>query len=137
MSKLKDWVSATPERERIYAQEKLIVDTAEEIWAAMDELQVSKAQLASSLGKSKAYVSQILNGSRNMTLRTLADIASSLGKKVSVRLLDAHEADAWQPVEGVVVRYTEPFRAPEEIEVSNTSRWSNVIPLRQETCKAA
>ncbi|WP_129781785.1 helix-turn-helix domain-containing protein [Peristeroidobacter soli] len=135
MSKLNDWVEASPERERIYAQEKLIVDTAEEIWEAMDKLEVSKAQLAASLGKSKAFVSQILTGSRNMTLRTLADIASSLGKKVCVRLLDAHESNAWQSVDAVLIsRRVAGFA---EVEVSNDPRWSNVIPLHKESCKAA
>lgn len=135
MSKLNDWVAASPERERIYAQEKLIVDAAEEICAAMDNSEVSKAQLAASLGKSRAFVSQILNGSRNMTLRTMADIASSLGKKVCVRLLDAHESDAWQSVDAVLIsRRVAPFA---EVEVSNDPHWSNVIPLRRECSKAA
>lgn len=135
MSKLNDWVTASPERERLYAQEKLIVDAAEEIWAAMDDSKVSKAQLATSLGKSKAFVSQILSGSRNMTLRTMADIASSLGKKVCVRLLDAHESDAWHSVDAVLIsRRVAPFA---EVEVSNDPHWSHVIPLRRGCSKAA
>lgn len=138
MSKLNDWVAASPERERVYAQEKLIVDTAEEIWEAMEKREVSKVQLATSLGKSKAFVSQVLTGSRNMTLRTLADIASALGKKVCVRLLDAHESEAWQSVDAVFVsRRVADFAEVAAVEVSNDPHWSSVIPLRKGGCKAA
>ena len=34
--------------------------------------------LAEAMGRSNAYITQILNGSRNMTLRTLSDIAFAL-----------------------------------------------------------
>jgi len=129
MSKLTDWVSASPERERIFAQEQLIVDAAEEIWAAMEKAQKSNVDLAATLGKSKAFVSQILSGSRNMTLRTLADIAFSLGKRPCVRLLDAHESEAWHDVDAVLVSRRPAGFA--EVEVSNQPNWSNVIALPQ------
>jgi transcriptional regulator with XRE-family HTH domain len=127
MSKLDQWVSASPARERLYAQEKLIVDTAEEIWAAMEKAKKSKADLAAALGKSKAFVSQALDGSRNLTLRTLADVAFALGKNPCIRLLDAHESAAWQSIDAVLIsRRTAGFA---EIEVSNQPDWSGVIEL--------
>jgi transcriptional regulator with XRE-family HTH domain len=45
----------------------------------MEDQGVSKAELAQRLGKSKARISQLLGGSSNMTIGTLADIASALG----------------------------------------------------------
>lgn len=127
MSKLTDWVSASPERERLFTQEQLIVDAAEEIWAAMEAKKLSKVELATALGKSKAFVSQILTGSRNMTLRTLADIAFSLGKRPCIRLLDAHESDAWHAVDAVLI--SRKVSAFTEVVVSNDPHWSKVIAL--------
>lgn len=127
MSKLTDWVSASPERERLFTQEQLIVDAAEEIWAAMEAKKLSKVDLATTLGKSKAFVSQVLTGSRNMTLRTLADIAFSLGRRPCIRLLDAHESEAWQAVDAVLV--SRKVAAFAEVEVSNDPHWSKVIAL--------
>lgn len=85
-SALKKWINETPERRRAYEQECLIVETSEAIWKAMEESGVSKVALAERLGTSKGNVTQLLSGSRNMTVRTLADIAMALGYKVSVRL---------------------------------------------------
>jgi len=127
MSKLTEWVNASPERERLFAQEQLIVDAAEEIWAAMEKAQKSKADLATALGKSKAFVSQLLTGSRNMTLRTLADIACTLGKRPCIRLLDAHESDAWQAVDAVLLSRRATSFA--EVKVSNDPAWGEVIAL--------
>lgn len=85
-SALKAWVNESPERHRVYEQECLIVETSEAIWKAMEQAGVSKVALAERLGTSKSNVTQLLNGSRNLSIRTLADIALALGCKVSVRL---------------------------------------------------
>ena len=61
--------------EREIACERLVFNTTEDILLAMQDSGVSYAELAKRLGKSKSHVSQILNGTRNMTLRTLADIS--------------------------------------------------------------
>lgn len=78
---------------RAFAAEELILDVTEKIWELLERDDVSKTDLAERLGKSKAYVSQLLNGSRNMTLRTLADIAYVLGEGVEFRL--ESDADDW------------------------------------------
>jgi transcriptional regulator with XRE-family HTH domain len=91
MSRLQRWVSHSPERARIYAQESLIIDVSEEIQAAMDKAGCSKSDLATKLGSSKSHVTQLLSGGRNLTLRTLADIASALGRKPCFRLMNADE----------------------------------------------
>lgn len=61
--------------EREMACERLVFNTTEDILLAMQDSGVSYAELARRLGKSKGHVSQVLNGTRNMTLRTLADIS--------------------------------------------------------------
>ena len=50
----------------------------------MEKEDVTKAELAKRLGKSKAFVTQMLSGSRNMTIHTLADVAFVLGYKIEL-----------------------------------------------------
>lgn len=87
-SALVKWVKASPERERWYLSETLKVDVSEMIWARMEALNVSKAELAKRLGCSKAHVTGLLSGSRNMTLETLSHIAHALGCRADVRLVE-------------------------------------------------
>ena len=65
----------------------------------MERSNKSQTEIAESLNKSKAYVSQLLNGARNMTLRTLADIADVLETKIEIRLADTHAQAHWQPLD--------------------------------------
>ena len=59
----------------------------------MEEQQVSKTDLARLVGTSKSHVTQLLSGSRNLTLRTLADLAFALGHKVEIRSLPRPRKD--------------------------------------------
>jgi len=74
-----DWKNESVDRQRLVVEESFILDVTEEIHLKMEGLGVSRVQLAERMGKSKAYVSQLLSGSRNMTLRSLADISFALG----------------------------------------------------------
>lgn len=71
---------------RALEAERLIVGVTERILAEMRKQDLSKAELARRLGKSKSFVSATLDGSRNLTLRTLANIAFALGLKVEFKL---------------------------------------------------
>ena len=72
--------------ERSYQRNDLIVNVTEDLLVAMEDLDISKSELAKRLSKSKAYVSQILDGSRNMTLGTLSDICFALGVKPKIMI---------------------------------------------------
>lgn len=78
MKDLKGWLDESKENQRLFAQEGLILEVTEAIWLALEKRRKSKADLARSLETSKAHVTQLLGGGRNMTLRTLADIAYNL-----------------------------------------------------------
>jgi transcriptional regulator with XRE-family HTH domain len=67
-------------------QEELILEVTEAMARALRSSGLTKAELAQRLGKSKGFVSQVLGGGRNLTLRTLADISGALGCKVQVQL---------------------------------------------------
>jgi transcriptional regulator with XRE-family HTH domain len=111
MSNLSEWLS-TDERRMEFAEEELIVEAAEEIWSAMEKAKVTKSEIAERLSKSKAYVSQLLNGSRNMTLRSLADIAYCIGFRVQVSLEVQTAHEAWGQIRGALVApFGKPFLA--------------------------
>ncbi len=62
----------------VLEQEHLILDVTEMIVELMNERGVTRSELADRLGKTKGHVSQLLSGSRNLTLRTLSDIFVAL-----------------------------------------------------------
>jgi transcriptional regulator with XRE-family HTH domain len=74
-----------PEFRRILAQEELILEVTEVLCGLLGEEKISKKELAERLGKTKGFISQLLNGGRNLTLRTVADILHVLGYKVSLK----------------------------------------------------
>jgi transcriptional regulator with XRE-family HTH domain len=75
-----------PELHRDYAQNRVIVDVAVALNRALDAADLSQKELAGRLGKTEGYVSQVLSGGANMTLRTLGDFAYGLGCVVNVIL---------------------------------------------------
>lgn len=73
-----------PEFARLMAQGDLIMEVTETLCELLEKEGVSRKELADRLGKTKGFVSQLLNGGRNLTLRTVADILHVLGYKVSL-----------------------------------------------------
>lgn len=64
--------------------ERLILAASELILEMMEQNEVTRSDLAERINKSKGHVSQLLNGGRNMTLRTLAELAHALGGRVEL-----------------------------------------------------
>lgn len=86
------WAGESDANAKLVAEELLIAEVTEAIWEAMEDAGCSKTELAQRMGATKGYVSQVLNGSRNMTLRTLADICHALKLKPAFSLqADAHQ----------------------------------------------
>ena len=73
-----------PEFRRLLSQEELILEVTETLCELLEKEKISRKELAERLGKSKGFVSQLLNGGRNLTLRTVADILHVLGYKVAL-----------------------------------------------------
>ena len=59
---------------KLRAEERLILEITEKIIELMHEKNITKAELAERLCKSKKFVTKLLNGSINFTVRTIADI---------------------------------------------------------------
>jgi transcriptional regulator with XRE-family HTH domain len=66
---------------RLFQQERAIYEVTELIESVMAELGVTRAELARRLGKSKGWVTQLLDGEANKTIRTVADAFAVLGRE--------------------------------------------------------
>jgi transcriptional regulator with XRE-family HTH domain len=78
MNTLNEWAGQSAENRRSLAGESLILQVAQKLWEIMEECEISRAQLAESLHRTRSYVTQVLSGSTNVTLRTLSDIGDAL-----------------------------------------------------------
>ena len=119
-TELGQWVEASEEARKLFTKEALLLDVTEAIWEAMEKRGLNKVQLADALGTSKSNITQLLDGTRNMTLGTLSDLAFVLGLRVNVRLCDKSEMVSWEHVEAVLTKGTRMAFQP--IEVAN-DKW--------------
>lgn len=69
----------------------------EDVLAAMEEQGLGASDLARRLGRSRQYVSAILNEKSNFTLESLARIAAALGLQPAVRMVRPGERVAVLP----------------------------------------
>ena len=76
----------TREEEMANAREELIFNLTEDLLLIMEDNGFGKAQLAQQSGKTRACCTQLLNGSRNMTLDTFSDVCFALNVKPEIRL---------------------------------------------------
>lgn len=108
------WAGESDANAKLVAEELLIAEVTEAIWEAMEDGNTSKTELAQRMGASKGHVSQVLSGSRNMTLRTLADICHALNLKPAFSLQAVAHPQGYRTEPGVPglrksskLRYTE------------------------------
>jgi len=87
-----DELMLDPEYRKLYAIEGLIADTAQLIWDLMERKKMKQADVARLLNKTPAFVSQLLNGKANMTVRTLAEVVYALGATVKIAAHDENKA---------------------------------------------
>ncbi len=72
---------------RLFHQEKAIYRITEALEEVLDTQQVSRTELAQRLGRTKSWVTQLLDGEQNKTIRTVADVAAVLGCELQVSLM--------------------------------------------------
>ena len=68
------------------AEEDLILAVTDALTQALDDAHLTQAELAQRLGRTPGYVSQIFGGGRNLTLRTVANIARALSMRPTFML---------------------------------------------------
>jgi AraC-like DNA-binding protein len=69
-----------------YQIDRLKVEISERIYNAMKQQNVTNAELARRLGKSRAYVTKLLRGTTNFTLESLFRIGRALSCEVEIEL---------------------------------------------------
>ena len=74
------------EYERLSNRARFLEEATHGIYALLETNGKNRSWLARRLGKSRAFVSKILEGSHNFTLETLADVYLALGKSAHLTL---------------------------------------------------
>ena len=92
-----------------YVAEYLALRIVEEATELMEQKGISRSQLASLMGVSKAYVTRILNAPPNLTLRSIAALALALGTRPHASLLPACPASE-HPVDAAAEKSPASFR---------------------------
>ena len=97
----------TPDKdfERLVKQEELILDVTNRLTHALEHAGVTKSELAKRIGRTPGFVSQVFGGGRNLTLRTISDIAAALSLRPALQLSpdtkSARELESgWQQIPG-------------------------------------
>jgi len=69
-----------------FRMEGLILDFTEKISIKMSELNINRTEFAQRLGVSKAFVTKLLNGNPNLTIKTMMSIADVLNCDLNLDL---------------------------------------------------
>ena len=69
-----------------------MLDVTERLAQALDNAGITKGELAERLGKSTGFVSQVFGGGRNLTLRTVSDIAAALSLRPTLQFVSDRES---------------------------------------------
>ena len=77
-------LKTTTQETRTDQQEWLILQVTLHIEKLMEDQGVSKAELARRLGVNRAYITQLLDGQTNMTLKKIADVMLALDSSLVV-----------------------------------------------------
>ena len=89
-----DILMRDPEFRKQVSAETLVAEASELIAKLMAKENVSKADLARRLNRSRAWVTQLLSGRANMTIRTLAEVSFALGAEVKLSGQPAPDSSA-------------------------------------------
>src|ERR1043166_4065927 len=90
MSKLAEVLSKA-RRSVNYLTEKCVLQYTGEIDRLIESRQVTRAELGRRIGTSPAYVTKVLRGDTNLTVKTMVSLADALGAKVEIIVLDRSE----------------------------------------------
>ena len=74
------------DKERSFLEDSLKARFVEDVCRVLKETGISQAELARRLGKSRQYVSRVLNENANFTLGSLVDIALALDCTIELRI---------------------------------------------------
>lgn len=87
MQQKRQWMQemySTEEGKRLLEQERVLLEAQEAMCELMEAQGVSRAELAKRMEVSPAYITKLLRGTNNFTLRKLADVFYCLGRAAHV-----------------------------------------------------
>lgn len=70
---------------QLLSQEELILEATEELSKALERTGMTRAAFARRAEYERSHITHLLSGRRNMTLRTLAILADTLGYRVRLK----------------------------------------------------
>jgi len=79
-----------------YWRQDAILDFAEDLYRLMEEKGISRAELARRIGKSPAYVTQVLRAESNFTIGTMTTLGMALDHRVRIHLAPRHSVTTWK-----------------------------------------
>ena len=130
---LSETIRSTSEGDRVWQQERAILEATERLCELMERDNVTRSDLAYRLGKSRGFVSQILNGEANMTLRTLSDAFFALGRAVHITdgaLAAGHDTPGLMQICSTTVDWSRGTKSASSSVIKEEIKWDKVIPVR-------
>lgn len=76
-------------------EEDAVLSFTDDLCLAMDRAGTSRAELARKLGTSQAYITKVLRGDANFTLRTMARLAFALDSQLRFHLAPRESRTIW------------------------------------------
>ncbi len=103
-----------------FIYEQVLFDMNELICQRMVECGVSRSQLAERMGVNKGYISRILNGPANLTLKTVVNVLHALGARPRFVLCDEQVQELEAPMSRKKPRTLRTL--PKSTEAAKTSK---------------
>jgi plasmid maintenance system antidote protein VapI len=137
------------EHGQIYWEEHAILDFTEEVLRRMKDLGVSKSDLAARLSVDPAYITKLIGGSNNFTLKTMVKLSRALQAELKFHLQPQGHATIWteyKPLAGsnvceiVMLMPTSTYKHPPMGDFSNGVRsasFTMTSPAQYESAPAA
>jgi transcriptional regulator with XRE-family HTH domain len=103
-----------------YIAEGLLIDITEQIVDLVERAQLNRTQLAQKLNCSNAYVTKLLNGSENLTVKKLVQIAQALDCSIDLAFIpsryELRRYFTYAPKRLVVEAFQEEVKLPDTYE---------------------
>ena len=80
------WISGRDEPDLEVLTESALAQAQSTIQNAMDEAEISKADLARKMDRPRSYITRILSGSHNLTVKTMATAVLACGYEIQFGL---------------------------------------------------
>ncbi|MDR1581526.1 MAG: helix-turn-helix transcriptional regulator [Synergistaceae bacterium] len=114
-----------------YWYEKLKSVFSNNFFRLMTEKNIGKAQLAKKIGVSKPYISKILRGDENFTVKTLAKVAFALGCEIDVNFRSMRQSAELKPTAEFLLETPASIPVPNRDTASSRKVWvgeGNISP---------